>query len=151
MKPFSLNDFIAESNKIEQIDTVTSSDIEAHENFLLHPVSVESLVMFVGMVAQAQLRDRVGMDVWVGDYQPILGGPYVRMRLEDILNESMSPYTTHQSYESLHPFMDGNGRSGRVLWLHMMGGIHHVPLGFLHTWYYMSLENNIGGRLERTR
>jgi len=114
--------------------------MEAHENFLLHPVSVDSLVMFVGVVAQAQLRDRVRMDVRVGRHLPIAGGPYVRTRLEDILNDSMSPYATHQSYEDLHPFMDGNGRSGRVLWLHMMGGIDSVPLGFLHTWYYMSLE-----------
>lgn len=141
MKPFSLRDFVSESNWIEGITTVTSSDIEAHENFLLHQISVDSLVMFVGIVAQAQLRDRVGMNVTIGPHVPIDGGPYVRMRLEDILNDSMSPFITHQTYEELHPFMDGNGRSGRVLWLHMMGGIDRVPLGFLHSWYYASLES----------
>ena len=36
--------------------------------------------------------------------------------------------------------MDGNGRSGRVLWLYNMGGIERVPLGFLHTFYYQALD-----------
>lgn len=140
MKPFSLRDFVSESNWIEGITTVTSSDIEAHETFLLHPISVDSLVMFVGIVAQAQLRDRVGMDIQIRRHLPIDGGPLVRKRLEDTIYDSISPYAAHQAYEDLHPFMDGNGRSGRVLWLHMMGGIDRVRLGFLHTWYYQSLE-----------
>ena len=146
MKPFSLSDFVSESNWIEGISTVTSSDMDAHKNFLLHPVSVTSLVLFVGMVAQAQLRDRVGMDIQIKRHLPIDGGPEIRTTLEDIINslgqrDSMSPFITHQTYEDLHPFMDGNGRSGRVLWLHMMGGIDHVPNGFLHTYYYQSLED----------
>lgn len=140
MKPFSLSDFVAESNEIEGISTVTSSDMEAHENFLLRPVSVESLVLFVGMVAQAQLRDRVGMDIKIKRHLPIDGGPEVRRTLQALLDSSISPHGAHKLYEILHPFMDGNGRSGRVLWLHMMGGIDRVPLGFLHTFYNQALE-----------
>ncbi len=141
MKRFSLHDFVAESNRIEGIDTVRDVEVRAHEHFLLaDPVSIDSLAAFVDMVASASLRDELGMNVMVGDHRPVSGGPYVRCKLESILNGlPLSPYDTHREYETLHPFMDGNGRSGRVLWLHMMGGIEKVPLGFLHTWYYQSL------------
>ena len=44
---------------------------------------------------------------------------------------------THVRYELLHPFLDGNGRSGRALWLWLMG---QAPLGFLHTFYYQTLS-----------
>ena len=143
MKRFSLRDFVAESNRIEGIETVKELEVDAHRTFLSLPVTVESLVQFVGVVASAQLRDRMGMDVRVGRHFPTRGGPYVRNKLDSILNGlPQSPYDTHREYEMLHPFMDGNGRSGRALWLHMMGGIEKVPLGFLHTWYYESLDAN---------
>ena len=54
--------------------------------------------------------------------------------------EDASPFAVHVAYENLHPFMNGNGRSGRALWLWHMGGIEKVPLGFLRTWYYQSLQ-----------
>ena len=41
---------------------------------------------------------------------------------------------------SNHPFTDGNGRSGRALWLWQMN--NHAPFGFLHTFYYQTLENS---------
>ena len=49
-------------------------------------------------------------------------------------------WALHKHFESLHPFLDGNGRTGRALWLWMMGGIAQVPLGFLHTFYYQTLR-----------
>lgn len=54
-----------------------------------------------------------------------------------IASEIMSPFTTHLRYESIHPFSDGNGRSGRALWLWQMKG--RAPLGFLHQFYYQTL------------
>ncbi len=139
---FTLRDFVAESNRIEGIGTVKELEINAHEYFLNHPVSIASLGRFVDVVANAQLRDGVGMDVRVGNHLPIPGGPIVREKLDSILNGiPLSVYATHREYETLHPFMDGNGRSGRALWLHHMGGIGGAPLGFLHHWYYMSLDS----------
>ena len=55
-----------------------------------------------------------------------------------------SPYDVHCEYEDLHPFMDGNGRTGRALLAWMMirrkGWESTFALPFLHRWYYQSLD-----------
>lgn len=141
--------FVKESNQIEGIRRdPTQEEIGAHVEFLrLSIPTVEALQSFVDKVQPgAKLREHAGMDVRVGQHSPPKGGPEIRKSLEKILNEMIYPrtpdiaYELHHQYESLHPFMDGNGRSGRVLWLWCMGGVHMVPLGFLHTWYYQSLQ-----------
>ena len=92
----------------------------------------------------ANLRNQKGLDVYVGNHEPMPGGPGVPERLKWILDNlnDLNPYRNHVLYESLHPFTDGNGRSGRALWtwqMHKEGHAGSTGLGFLHTWYYQSL------------
>ena len=134
--------FVAESNAIEGISREpTAAEIEAHVAFLQGEVNVAALERFVGVVQPgARLRRRADMNVRVGNHVAPKGGPAIEASLIPLLRADLTPFERHVRYEGLHPFMDGNGRSGRVLWLHNMGGIERVPLGFLHTFYYQTLD-----------
>jgi fido (protein-threonine AMPylation protein) len=140
--------FIEESNRIEGIHRLnTEAEMEEFERFMAQDdITLQDIKQFVSVYQpDAELRDRLGLNVYVGNHVPPAGDITIRTRLEDILNDAnkafdkqKTAYLIHQRYENLHPFTDGNGRSGRMLWLWMM---REAPLGFLHTWYYQSLSN----------
>lgn len=150
--PLWLDDFVRESNRIEGIRRApTHDELWAAAHFLHSPeVGVETLRSFVEVCQPgAMLRDRGGLNVRVGDHLPPPGGPGIRWELESILraaNDGRDPHLLHHAYETLHPFTDSNGRSGRILWLWGMkqvGGAEFErvkSLGFLHCWYYQSLS-----------
>lgn len=145
---FYTYDFVTESNRIEDIHREpTDAEIDEHERFIaLDRIAVADLEQFVSVYQpDARLRDMPGLNVRVGNHYPPPGGPEIRPALEALLTDMSDPYTTHVRYETLHPFTDGNGRSGRALWAWQMMNAHgRIPLGFLHTFYYQSLS---GARL----
>lgn len=142
--------FVEESNRIEDIHMVREVEIEAANRFLaLERITIADLVEFVHINARgAKLRNQVGMDVRVGSHLPMRGGPAVTAALLDLLGlvngeGTSDPFTVHALYENIHPFQDGNGRSGRILWAWQMlhdGHPFGLRLGFLHAFYYQALE-----------
>lgn len=145
---------ILESNKIEGIDAVTPGEVSEWQRFMeLDEVNVDDLKRFVYVCAGAghRLRTLITDHHQIGS-RSLTGGPHVAQELNlllyDIQTGAIDPWNAHVEYELLHPFTDGNGRSGRVLWHWMMKqehGIYYdrmVAVGFLRRFYYQAMEFN---------
>ena len=151
--------FVRESNLIEGIArNPTDAEINATGWFLdnlASPLTLEQVCNLQEVYAPGKpIRDRVGMNVRVGNYIAPGGGRNIQIELMYILarlNKAKpgiydNPWQQHLEFERLHPFMDGNGRTGRTLWAwHMLRvGLDPFALPFLHRFYYQILENDAG-------
>jgi hypothetical protein len=145
----ALGYFVTESNRIEGINRKPlKTELSAHAGLLaLDELSVGQLEDFVRVVAGRPLRRWPGYDVRVGNHIPPPGGPHIEEALVALLgraNAGADPFRVHVEYETLHPFMDGNGRSGRAVWLWQMlrqfRAPHALRMGFLHLFYYQTLS-----------
>ena len=146
-----LRRFLIESNRIEGITRdPTPQELSETAKFLdLDTVGLDDLRRLAIIYASGRgiLRERIGMDVRVGNHFPPPGGSSVRRELvkllDDLADPDISPFEWHIQYETLHPFMDGNGRTGRAIWAWQMlkrGHERWLEIGFLHEHYYQSLN-----------
>ena len=145
-------DFVTESNRIEGIiREPTEAEVDATAAFIVKSqITIPDLVALVAIYQpNARLRDKVGLNVRVGSHIAPPGGAGIVPALQAILDVmGGNPWQTHVAYEILHPFTDGNGRSGRALWAwQMLGQQDGLPLGFLHQFYYQTLS---AGRVTRS-
>ena len=145
-----LEAFVAESNRIEGIHLEpTPEEIRAHREFIARKrVKVQHVQALVA-VCQPNAVLRATTDIHgvrVGNHVAPPSGPKIvadlDLLLRRIASDALTPWSAHVAYETLHPFTDCNGRSGRMLWLWTMGGVFGAQLGFLHHWYYASLQEN---------
>jgi hypothetical protein len=143
----NLPEFVRESNMIEGIHREpTEAEIDCLKDFIDLPVvRTLDLCAFVQInQPDANIRNKLGMDVRVGGHQTPNGGKRIVDMLQKLLDniEDLTPYEMHSLYEQLHPFTDGNGRSGRALWAWQMWEIGlSMHRGFLHTFYYQTLND----------
>ncbi len=153
-----LTAFVRESNLIEGINREpTREEVEAHERvWRCFSISAQALGDFQAVVAPGKpLRENPGMNVRIGNHVPVEGGPHVLRALQKICRDAMGGqfvWTTHVEFEILHPYMDGNGRTGRALWMWQMHHTNRDPfaLSFLHRFYYQTLDC-CGGLVKRRK
>ena len=139
--------FAIESNNIEGIfdDEKHREHADSLKTFLNLPkINVSDLVDFVSKIQpNARLRQKHGDNVWIGGksaQDPITVAKSLDKVLYQINGDMISPFVSHQHYEKIHPFTDGNGRSGRALWLWQMMKFHNYNLKclFLRMYYYQT-------------
>jgi hypothetical protein len=143
--------FVTESNKIEGIlREPTQEELDEAERFLSLPkLTVEDIVQFVSVYQpNAELRDKYTVPgVRVGSHIAPPSGPEIKQKLEMLLGQingsfdgvHLNSWDAHVEYETLHPFTDGNGRSGRIIWAWQQRSLR---LGFLHAFYYQTLDRS---------
>lgn len=151
MNVYNLVPFLTESLLIENIlRPPFRTEIEATEKFLMLPkLSLDAVTDLAKIFEpRAALRNVKGMDVRVGNHVPPKGGAAIVRGLKMIIeqaNKGDKPYEVHTAFQTLHPFMDGNGRTGRAVWAWQMVKDRGVYAGldklFLQRWYYQSLRD----------
>jgi len=148
-----IHEFVKASNLIEGIKREPyPQETEMVEAFLALPeITIADVASAVSVFEPgALLRNQYGMNVRVGCHIPPSGSPRVAELLGDIVamaNDLEDIHMVHCEFQLLHPFTDGNGRSGRLIWLWMMmkrNGGFFPERGFLHEFYYQALAAHRG-------
>lgn len=153
-QPKWLYGFLKESLEIESIfREPTPEELVATWEFIqLEEVKVTDLCYLVHVYqSDAVLRDNPTKNVWIGGRQAPVGGLNLVSKVGQLVWDytsgnnrhlDLDPWLAHSEYEYLHPFTDGNGRSGRAFWANLMYHYgYKFQYKFLQMFYYQTLSH----------
>ena len=157
LKNFIKQSFLIEGEVIgsKELDTQMEEHKKLHEK-IVGEKDEENMYKHVVSFADklgGKLRKEYGLDVRVGDHLPPRGGPFVEYELIEMCKKIKDVRAEkhvlqfHIQFENLHPFTDGNGRTGRAIWWAQMCLLNKehrldLPLSFLQKFYYETLSNS---------
>lgn len=138
----NLMDYIHQSNLIEGFDSVLADEqsLRAWEWLIQQPeLNHHVITELQRRIVQHQealpdewrgnYRDRIRQEVWIGERT---GAPshLVRYSMVNWLLDykRLTPRKAHIMFERIHPFMDGNGRTGRMLMWYQQIELGKKPL-----------------------
>lgn len=113
------------------------------------PLELRLMEELCGILRNESVRFRVDEGVYVGNpaartitYTPPIGGDVMRQKLrnleefllgQDELDPLVRMAVAHYQFEAIHPFTDGNGRTGRILNILFLihAGLLRIPVLYL--------------------
>lgn len=127
-----MHDHIRESNLIEGID-LESADIDCSKAWesLIHCREIthgalmdlhRQITSHQDDLTDGERGNYRKIQVYVGDHTPPAAHMVPSLMMDYLQKfESMDPIEAHIEFETIHPFVDGNGRTGRMLlWWHQL-------------------------------
>lgn len=149
---FDLKKYVHESNLIEEIDdeefdhqSILAWDYLKQQKTLSHTTictvqkTITKLQKDLARQERGFYRDQTMQNVWIGG-RPAANYSMVRPLMENFLLDykdgAKDPLIAHLRFEKVHPFVDGNGRTGRMLmwWMEIKNG--QKPTLFLNSEKY---------------
>lgn len=158
-----LKELIKQSNLIEGIDDPKEikQSMYAWDYLIEQPDLSHSVICKVQKVItlhQAELmphhrgyyRDMAQINVQVGRYTPPTYAEVPALMEHWVAEYSqMTPWEAHVEFERIHPFVDGNGRTGRMLmwWDEIRRGGEPTMIEATKRWDYYTALNDGRGKL----
>lgn len=144
----NLEKFMLESNSIEGECDLNPNDIKVAKEVTEKGIkSLKHLQKLHGMLTEHLQANWSGrwrtVNVRVGLYKPPPSQEVPELMLQYWRNFShMNAWQAHNEFEHIHPFVDFNGRMGRLIWLSKaVREGYNFRLSFLQKYYYQTLDN----------
>jgi hypothetical protein len=99
--------------------------IEAWMDAILNPVINQTNLLHWGWLIERTMNKETewrGVNIYVGNHVPPRPDELERMMANYVANvPAMTPEEAYKEFEFVHPFRDGNGRTGKIIYNLKMG------------------------------